>query len=796
MTPTTVACNNTVTVSGHDWPASTILTISIPQLEPTYFTPVTVTTDVTGAFSGVQLYIPSNAPTGTDNVSVQAGSATPISETLNVTCSSPATPSIQAQPSEVSPGGTVSVTGTGFPSSQNVTLTIAPQGGASILSQTVVSTSAGAISASLTLPVGAGSGTYTVSAQVASVTAATSTFQVAAGPQVTSVTPNPASPGSTVTLNGIDFAPSTSVTANLTCGSAITPTSGTVSTSGQLTLSFVVPTTAISGQCTIQIFSGSTTVATATLQVQQSSSVTVSPASAPAGTSVTVTGNGLTPGASVTAQAVFTLGGGTTQTSTQSGFVGSTGSVTLTLAIPANVLPGTYNINIYQNGAPQVAATATVTVTQPASIQVIPSTQIPGASSYVTVSGAGFQAYESVSVAYLASLTGGGQQQISVVGQASSTGSISVSLPVPANIVGGTTYTVTAVGATSQINASTTLTVSLNPQLILNPTSATSGSTVSVSGQNFPPNATVTITAQIPLANGASQSVSQTVQASTSGTFVLQVPILSAAASSSVTFTATANALSNGQSYAATATLGITNVPASISVNTSQAAPGTQIAVSGLNFAPGPNNLITVNLVYTGTNGQETASQTIDSSSSGSFSTVVTVPTDALTNSAVITASQASSGISASTSINVQAPLPTSTPTNTPVPPTNTPTATPIPPTPTQTPVPPTPTPAPTPVYLKFKWTSIWYHTVRVGTFDHLTIQTNKKLRLPATLAINFPSGRSVLLRGRTTVRGRWDITFPVLASAFSRVNHVAHLVVTVRRNHVAVADLFFYVIR
>jgi hypothetical protein len=362
-------------------------------------------------------------------------------------------------------------------------------------------------------------------------------------------------------------------------------------------------------------------------------------------------------------------------------------------------------------------------------------------------------------------------------------------------VTGGTTYTVTAVGETSGSTASTALAVTLDPQLTVNPSSVMSGSSVSISGQNFPPYASTTITAQIPLVSGASQAISQTRLVGADGTFLAQVPVLSAAASGSVTFTAVATALSSAQTYTASSALSIINSPATVSAGSLAIAPGNQVTVAGTNFSAGPNALITINLTYAGSSGQETATQTIDASTTGTFSAILTVPTDAVSSSATLTASQAASGQTASTTLTIQAPLPTATPTSTPVPPTPTPTNTPTA-TPTDTPIPPTATPTTVPVHLEIKTASLWYGTVRAGTFDHVSIQTNKKMRLPVTLRVTFPSGKSELFRGFTTANGGWSLTFSVPASAVSRSNSFARILVTVTRNFAASTRLTFAVIR
>jgi hypothetical protein len=652
----------------------------------------------------------------------------------------------------------------------------------------VVTTGSGTLTASFTVPDTAAAGSYDVSAQVGATTLTATNFEVVSNATITSLLPNPAAPGSTVTLSGIDFPVGTTVTAIVTCNPGSTQVTGTVDSTGQLSLSFQVPSSAMNGTCQVQVQEGGVTLTSASLQVQATATITLNSSTVPAGGSVTVSGTGLLPSTDVTAQVTVTLTGGGTQNVSQVSVTDGSGNVSLTLSIPGNALPGSYAVGVYQNGSTTASATATLTVTQAATIQLVPSTQVPGTGSTVAVTGTGFGANETVTVGYLATLTTGGQQQISVTGQSDSSGTISVSLPVPVTVAGNMTYTVTAAGQTSGLTATAELIVSLNPQLSATPSTVTNGGTVSISGEQFPPSATGSLTAQIPLTNGGTQPISQTIQVASDGTFTAQVAIPANASSSSVTFSASAVAPTSGQTYTASTTVTIIGVPASISLSSASAVPGEQLTATGAGFALGPGALITLVETFDTNIGQQSQTQTIDASSSGTFTTVFMVPAIAISGTATITATQVSSGDTASTTLAIEAPTPTptSTPTSTP---TATPTATPIPATPTSTSVPSVP------VHLKIKSASLWYRIVRAGTFNHVEIRTNKKMRLPVIMRVTYPEGITRVYTGFTDIRGIWTKTFPVPANATNRSGTLALIQIIVTRNFVATTTLRFVLI-
>lgn len=116
-------------------------------------------------------------------------------------------------------------------------------------------------------------------------------------------------------------------------------------------------------------------------------------------------------------------------------------------------------------------------------------------------------------------------------------------------------------------------------------------------------------------------------------------------------------------------------------------------------------------------------------------------------------------------------------PTATSVPPTATsvpPTATAVPATPTNTPVPtPTPRPVVRPPSVGFKYISLWYHTVKRGTFDHIDIQARNKVTQGIWVHVYFPSGIHYNYYENTDGLGHWTKEFNIPRNAISRYSNL-----------------------
>jgi hypothetical protein len=70
----------------------------------------------------------------------------------------------------------------------------------------------------------------------------------------------------------------------------------------------------------------------------------------------------------------------------------------------------------------------------------------------------------------------------------------------------------------------------------------------------------------------------------------------------------------------------------------------------------------------------------------------------------------------------------------------------------------------------------LWYHTVRVGTYDHLEIQASQRTRVSIWVNILFPNGRHIDYYERTNKRGHWTKEFNIPRDAITRSSDVAHV--------------------
>ncbi|MDQ2742233.1 MAG: hypothetical protein M3Z66_08030 [Chloroflexota bacterium] len=606
-------------------------------------------------------------------------------------------------------------------------------------------------------------------------------------------------PGTFVGINGTGFTAGQTVT--LTENVPGSPTQQVVvNTDGTFTSGFTVPTNTTPGPYQVTANGAGATNYTVNFQVTNPA-ITVSPTSAAPGGTVTVTGSGLTPSTTYLLRLTYTTNANVTQNFDQSVTTGSTGSFSAPLTVPTNAANGTYTIHLYTGNSTSPGTDlvdVTLTVSATTAITVSPQTVTAGTTTTITVSGTGFGPSETVTSSYTAALTGGGTQQETVSVTTNAAGAFTATLNVPTNLVPGS-YTISAAGNPSGKTAQTSFTASPTPAITLNPTTAPPGTLVVVTGNLFTPNLAVAVSAQIPINSGSTQTVTGSSVANGSGTFTAQLFVPSNAKPGTATVTAT-QAQSGGTSISATATLTIQSLNGSITASPSPVNAGGIVTITGSSFGAGPGSPVTVSgSVPLTTGGTSPLNVVADTSSNGSFTAQLLIPTNAANGNVTVTATQTSSGITTTTAFVVVAQTtatPTSTPTSTP---TVTPTPSPTPtasPTPTSTPI-VTPTPTPSRGGLHFRRLSLWYHVVRLGTFDHVDLQSNMKTRLGIWAHVIFPSGVQFDYYENTDSRGHWIKTFDVPLNSISRYSNRAFILFQLWHGRTSVKDyLPFTVIR
>lgn len=634
-------------------------------------------------------------------------------------------------------------------------------------------------------------------------------WQVSTGVQVVAaacascsltISPSSVTPPGQITVGGSGFAAVTNITLSVNIQGVNSQTL-TTDGSGNLPLTtFNIPQGTPPGTYTVTAYSGATYLTQKTFTVT-GPQVTVSPNPANPGDSITVSGTAFAPNTSVTVHITFTLSDGTNVIAQEQDNVASDGTFsTTTLMVPSSTVGGNYVVHVSQNvssstdiahttltvtgsgltGTPTPTATTTTTPTT-ASITLNPTTATLG--STVTVTGTGFGANETVQASYTANLAAGGSTNQVATGTSDSNGNVTISMVVPRAIQAGT-YTVTATGSTSHRTATAQLTVQNQAQatVTVSPTTVSPGGTITVSGQGFTPNTTVTIGLQEPSTGGQTITINSTATTDSSGNFQQSVTVPSN--SPTGTATVTASQTQNGATISGSATLTIAASNASIQVSPATASPGDTVTVTGTGFAPGPGNQVTVSVSMIVNGTQQTVSATTDTDSSGSWSASLTIPSGAQPATYNVTATQATGGAHATTTLQVQGaavstatPTPTQTPVETP---TQTPTETPVGPTPTDTPV-PTPTKTKTPSQpsssaLHFQSLSLWYHIVRIGTFNHIEMQATPHRRVGIWAHVIFPTGLHFDWYEQTTASGHWSKQFDVPADTISRYSNRGHV--------------------
>lgn len=343
--------------------------------------------------------------------------------------------------------------------------------------------------------------------------------------------------------------------------------------------------------------------------------------------------------------------------------------------------------------------------------------------------------------------------------------------------------------------------------------------------------------------NGLGQVVAGVVTANNSGTASTGAPV--ALCGTVASYTA-ATSTTAGTLQFTLATVNVTyTVPANATINGSftatAIATGQNICVSGI--VTGSNTLSSITLTA------NTSTMLTECGAVGAFvaptgttpgslalgSTVLSVSPNATFSGASLTSgaglclaitlnglgqvasatASATTPTTTSTATTVVTPTITPTPNVPPPPPpsqaTNTPTATSTAvPTATSTPVPtdtPTatatattaPTTTPTPKrrpIAQFKYISVWYNVIRIGTVEHLVVQAGARSVQFIEVHVYFATGRRYDFTERTNRRGLWTKDFRIPPYTISAYSREAVVTFQLFKNHTTSRDYrFFYVV-
>ena len=258
-----------------------------------------VQTNSTGSFS-TQLAIPGQAAAG----SLVILATGPNGQSKGAITVQHVAARIAVSPTPLRPGSTATVTGSGYPAGDHVTIGISVKlsdGSTKVLTGTVTADNHGQFTASMPIPGEVVAGAYTVVAKSGFTGRAPSTrLQIAVAGKI-ALQPVAISPGGTTTVNGQGFSGGVSVTvsANLSLyggGSKTISTSVRTDASGAFAAKLGIPGNAAAGTATV-IAKGPHTATSAHLQIGRVlATVTLSASSIIPGTALIVHGAGTRPG--------------------------------------------------------------------------------------------------------------------------------------------------------------------------------------------------------------------------------------------------------------------------------------------------------------------------------------------------------------------------------------------------------------------------------------------------------------------------------------------------------------------
>src|SRR2546428_109833 len=265
---------------------------------------------------------------------------------------------ISLSPSSGPAGTTVTVTGKNFAANSGITISY---DGSSITTTptTITSTSTGSFTGSITIPSSSTAGPHTVKATDASNHPASAQFTVTTTPIATiSLNPSSGPAGTTVTVTGTNFSPNSAIIAVTYDGTSVTTNPAIIQTdsSGGFSATFAVPSPSNPGSHTVNATDASSNSASTPFTVT-TPSISLSPSSGPAGTTVNISGSNFVANSAIT----ITYDGSGITTTPTTVTANSAGSFTCSITVPSSIA-GLLTVNATDASFNSASASFTVTV--------------------------------------------------------------------------------------------------------------------------------------------------------------------------------------------------------------------------------------------------------------------------------------------------------------------------------------------------------------------------------------------------------------------------------------------------
>lgn len=484
------------------------------------------------------------------------------------------------------------------------------------------------------------------------------------------------------------------------------------------------------------------------------------------GDQVRVIGYGFGAGDDVVVTMDVAVGGNGHQHVQAIGYTDGNGSFSAAFTVPGGAIQGTYTVtarDLHANVSTQnlnVVPRAVVTVNGAVpTIYVLPSHGF-------YVGGAGFQAGENVTVTGRFPLYSGGTYVATASAHAASNGRFyETFMRVPAGAKQGAA-SVTATGDTSHRAARANLNVLYRPSITVAPLTVRPGTSITINGRDFVANSTVRLTVIIARNGAPNMTVSRSVAADGSGALSTTLSIPSNARNNHYTVVSTD--LTGG--FHAYAGFNVSIHP-SLVVEPTTVLAGEAVTVNGSSYGTGASVHVFATFAQRGS-ARRSVSTYVTTGSQGEFSVHIAVPSDSATQHVTVYAQSGNGGAQAGLQVNAK-PLPTSTPL-------------------------PTATPAPTatsvPVHhkkpaLDFSFISVWYHTVRQGTYNHIVIRATIHKTLGIWIHVYFPNGKHIDIYTNTDSNGQYGVQFAVPRNAATHSSNRVVITMQLWKGHTTRKD-------